>query len=160
MFFLMFGFVLASENPFRSEVRVKEFSGQKSTVEIIISVPEGFHLYRDMMWVKPTLVPQLAFSDALFPKGVFLPDPANPERFREHFDKTITIEVPVQASSMGVYQTTIDVRYQGCKAGLCYRPAIDTHTITLNAKEPTPTPTPQPSESFLGSWFRTLFVWF
>ena len=159
MFFLMFGYAMAAENPFRSEVRIKDFNANQGHIEVVILVPEGFHLYKDMMWVKPTPQPHLKFADAIFPKGVFLPDPANPERYREHFDKTLSIDLPVQILENGVYQTSLEVRYQGCKAGLCYRPVVDRHEITLRSNHPIPQPSPQPQKQSFWSWLIAYLAW-
>ena len=163
MFFFMFGlgYVMASENPFRSEVRIKDVHAHKASVEIVISVPQGFHLYKDMMWVKPASHTHLKFSDPLFPKGVFLPDPANPNQYREHFDKTVLIELPVDMLEKGVHTTSLEVRYQGCKAGLCYRPVIDKHELILTSTstQPNPAPTPKPQKKSFWSWLISYLAW-
>ena len=53
MLFFFVSSVLAAENPFRTEIAPVEIVGtSKGSLEILIVVPEGFHLYRDMMHVK------------------------------------------------------------------------------------------------------------
>ena len=95
MFFLFVGTSWAVENPFRSEVQVSPIENSKGNMEIIVSVPDGFHLYRDMMQITPVSPKGLAYEKEQFPKGIFLADPANPQNFREQFNETVRINIPL-----------------------------------------------------------------
>ena len=130
-------------------------------MDILIAIPKGFHLYKDMMSVQALESSALTFKEPILPKGLFQPDPANPSQYREHYEETIIIHLPFSLTKEGSYTSTIEVRYQGCKDGLCYKPAIDVHTVpvTKTATLPQPAPTPLPSDfiplwkSFQGTFF-------
>ena len=163
MVFFFLSLAFAAQNPFRSEIAPIEILGKKEgTLEVIIAVPEGFHLYRDMMHITATEPSGVTFLEAEYPKGIFQPDPANPAQYREHYEETVRISVPVEVGKAGRYFPTIEVRYQGCKGGLCYKPAQDIHTVLISRiaePKPAPSPSPQVRESFWSFWSDP-FAWF
>ena len=124
----------AAANPFRAEVlgtRVEK--GGSGTAEVRIIVPAGHHVYRDMMWVKVEDAGGLTLGDADFPKGLMKPDPANPGTDRELYDLDVIIHVPIQGNvAEGTYTAKLKVGYQGCKGGLCFMPATESHDLTVD----------------------------
>lgn len=164
MLFFLFSIAFAVQNPFRSEIAPIELVGTKEgNLEVIIAVPEGFHLYRDMMHVQAIDAKGIEFHTPEFPKGIFQADPANPSQFREHYEETVRISLPIVVPKEGQYNPTIELRYQGCKGGLCYKPAIDTHIVFIS-RVPTPKVAPSPVPSIpKNSWllfFQDPFSWF
>jgi len=158
MMFLLVASALAAENPFRSEIAPAQLSEKgDGELEIVIVVPKGFHLYRDMMHVKALDSKGLVFEQAIYPTGLFMPDPANPASYREHFEETVQLKLPFSAVKMGSYEPVIELRYQGCKGGLCYKPVVDVHTVTIAPKaKPLPNPTPIPESR---TWFQKFWAW-
>ena len=127
-----------AQNPFRVEVQpVHMKMDQTESVKVLFVVPDGYHLYQDMLSVVPTATDGLKFEEAKFPLGHLIPDPANPAQMREVFDETVEIVVPVSATKQGVYTSEFTVRFQGCKATLCYMPKTDvvSGTIVVDAKD-------------------------
>ena len=125
---LMWGLlsVARADNPFRIEVTgVNIEANQTGNIKVLFVVPEGFHLYQDMMTVTPSPMTELQFSEPQFPIGHLTKDPANPEQMRMVFDSTIEVMVPVSTSVNGQYEPHFEIRYQGCKDTLCYMPATE-----------------------------------
>ena len=124
-------------NPFRVEVQPISMTVDEN-VDMVVTfvVPEGFHLYQDMMSVVPKLTDDLVFSDPIFPMGHLIADPANPEQMREVFDAAVNVKIPVTSSKVGVYTTDVTVQYQGCKKTLCYMPKSETLPLTIKVGEP------------------------
>lgn len=119
-------------NPFRVEVQpVSTAVGETKNVLVTFVVPEGFHLYHDMMSVTPKPVDGITFSAPVFPMGHLIADPANPEQLREVFDTAVQVKVPVTSTTVGVYLTELTVQYQGCKETLCYMPKTETLQTTI-----------------------------
>ena len=141
MFFFFLSSVWAAQNPFRSEIApVTLTNTNQGTMEVLIAIPKGYHLYKDMMSVQAVEPNGVTFQEPEMPKGLFQPDPANPTQYREHYEETIVINVPLAVHADGSFSPKIEVRYQGCKKGLCYKPAIDVHTVPV-----TKTTAPKPS---------------
>lgn len=153
----------AAMNPFRVEVEAPTLPpGAKGVARVTIVVPPGHHVYRDMMWVKNGHASGIVLGEASFPPGLDKPDPANPGATRELFDMNVIIEVPVTAPAQpGEHRATIEVGYQGCKGGLCFMPATESHEVVVKvaadaappAQVPAPPPAPAPDTTgSTGSW--------
>ena len=124
--------VALAANPFRVEVLPTQFeSGKKGEVLVTFVVPDGYHLYHDMMLVETTPVAGLIFDKAVFPMGHLIADPANPAQLREVFDTTVQVKIPVTSSTVGRYSTDITVQFQGCKDTLCYMPKSETVSTSI-----------------------------
>jgi thiol:disulfide interchange protein len=124
--------VALAANPFRVEVLPTQLeSGKKGEVLVTFVVPEGYHLYHDMMSVDIVPITGLVFEPAVFPMGHLIADPANPTQLREVFDATIQVKVPVTSSTIGTYPTDITVQFQGCKDTLCYMPKSETVSTSI-----------------------------
>ncbi len=138
------GVAHATMNPFRVEVEAPRLSpGEAGVARVTIVVPEGHHVYRDMMWIKPVHDGGLSLGKASFPPGLHKPDPANPGTTRELYDMNVIIEVPVVAPAKAKGQrATVEVGYQGCKGGLCFMPATEKHDITVLPAVGAPPPKP------------------
>ena len=118
MFYLLLGLSWAAENPFRSEIAPVTLSNStQGTMDVLIAIPQGFHLYKDMMSVRTRDTIGIAFQEPILPKGLFQPDPANPSMYREHYEETIMIHVPFSVTGDGDHTSEVEVRYQGCKKG-------------------------------------------
>ena len=131
--------IAQAANPFRVEVQpISMTVDEKEEMVVTFVVPEGFHLYQDMMSVVPKLTDNLVFSEPIFPMGYLTVDPANPEQMREVFDTTVHVKVPITSSKVGVYTTDVTVRYQGCKKTLCYMPKSKTVPVTVQVVAPLP----------------------
>ncbi|MEC7987328.1 MAG: protein-disulfide reductase DsbD domain-containing protein [Myxococcota bacterium] len=130
-------FALAVENPFRSEVSpVTVEQDTEAKLTFLLVVPQDFHLYRDMMHIEILESGGIRFQEAQYPIGLFKEDPANPTQFREQYDQTISVSLPFQHATVGQYEATFEVGYQGCRGGLCYRPAKDLHTVSIEVVPP------------------------
>ncbi|MAA78625.1 MAG: hypothetical protein CL916_05150 [Deltaproteobacteria bacterium] len=162
MFFFLISSVWAAQNPFRSEIApITLTNTNQGTMEVLIAIPKGYHLYKDMMSIQAVESNGVTFYEPELPKGLFQSDPANPSQYREHYEETIVINVPFTVGADGSYVPKVEVRYQGCKKGLCYKPAIDIHAVVVTKKAvPKPSPVPIPSvvyplwRSFQVSYFR------
>ena len=126
MFTWMMMAVALAGNPFRTEVQpVQMTQSEPSTVQVFFIVPPGHHLYQDMMKVESSSVDGLQLGTPTFPTGNLIPDPANPANWREVFDSTVKVEVPIKATKDGIFTTEWSLTYQGCKDTLCYMPKTD-----------------------------------
>jgi thiol:disulfide interchange protein len=131
--------IATAANPFRVEIQSVSMTVDETTEMLVtFMVPEGYHLYHDMMSVEPKTKENLTFSPPVFPIGHLIVDPANPEQMREVFDTVVQVKVPVTSSASGVYMTDVKVRYQGCKKTLCYMPKSETLPVTIQVGERLP----------------------
>mgnify|MGYP003883708185 CR=1 FL=1 len=154
----------AAANPFRVEVTAPKLApGASGTAEVRVVVPSGFHVYRDMMWVKVLDAGGLEVGEASFPPGLLRPDPASPGNERELYDMDVIVHLPIKAGEeAGSKVARIEVGYQGCKGGLCYMPATEQHELKVDITPGAPAPaapsteaTPVPEKadaSEPGSW--------
>lgn len=109
--------------------------GATGEVTLTLVVPQGFHVYRDMMEVTVDQAGGLSFGAASFPPGEMKPDPLNEGSKREQFEHDVIVDVPVTAPAKeGAYAATLKFRYQGCKDTLCYMPATDAVDLTVTVK--------------------------
>ena len=122
-FSFMWNSIAQAENPFRVEILpATTFMEQLGVIQVVFIVPEGHHLYVDMLSVQPEPSTDFAFEPAKYPMGKLKADPASPEQMREIYPETTTVTIPLKAKSSGIHLAKIEVRYQGCKEGLCYMP--------------------------------------
>ncbi len=118
----------AAANPFRVEVEAPAglVAGASGVLRVVVLVPEGFHVYRDMMHVEVVDPAGLSWGAPSFPVGLQTPDPANPSAMREVYDTNVVVEIPVKAgAAVGPMNARVEVKYQGCKKALCYMPATE-----------------------------------
>jgi thiol:disulfide interchange protein DsbD len=127
------GLAWAAANPFRVEVEAPRLTpGAKGVLRVTIVVPPGYHVYRDMMWVKVPASGGLSVGSPSFPPGLQKPDPANPGQNRELYDLNVIVEVPITApAAAGAHEIELEVGYQGCKGGLCYMPATESVRVPV-----------------------------
>ena len=120
-------------NPFRLETAPTTVStAGAGTARITLVVPEGFHVYRDMMSVAVLDAGGLTLGAVSYPKGLAVPDPANPDATREEYPYDVILEVPVTApKAAGTYVAQLSVTYQGCKKSLCYMPVTETVMLSV-----------------------------
>lgn len=128
---ILMGVALAG-NPFRVEVQPLQMSQSESAVvQVYFIVPPGHHLYHDMMKVEGSGVDGLQLGTPKFPTGHLIADPANPANWREVFDSTVKVEIPITATKDGIFTTEWSLTYQGCKDTLCYMPKTDVIQSTV-----------------------------
>ena len=136
------GEAAAASDPFRVEATGARLApGSAGRLSVTIAVPEGFVVYRDMVSVEVVDTAGLELGAPDLPPGFARPDPANPALTREQYSFPVIIEVPVSApAAEGTYAPALKVRYQGCKASLCYPPGEVELTVpvevTARATEP------------------------
>ena len=136
MMLSLFLSVAVAANPFRVEVQPLSMTeSEVQDVLVTFVVPEGHHLYQDMMSVLPKPIEGIMFSSPIFPMGELKTDPANPDQLREVFDTTVQVKVPVTSEKSGVYTTELTVQYQGCKETLCYMPKSEMVPVTIAVEE-------------------------
>ena len=101
---------VAAKNPFRVEVLETSASvGKTTNAQIMVVVPKGYHVYRDMMSVVVLDAAGLSFETAQFPIGELTADPANPGQTRELFKHDVAIELPFQApTAAGDYKALLE----------------------------------------------------
>ncbi len=134
---ILMGLAVAG-NPFRAEVQPLQMTqSESSVVQVYFIVPPGHHLYQDMMKVESTPVEGLQLGTPKFPTGHLIADPANPANWREVFDSTVKVEVPITATKEGTLTTEWSLTYQGCKDTLCYMPKTDVIQATVMVKPST-----------------------
>lgn len=114
----------AASDPFRVEAEAPRLApGAEGRLSVTIAVPQGFVVYRDMVAVEVLDPAGLELGAPDLPPGFAKPDPANPALTREQYSFPVIIEIPVKAPAVtGTYSPELKVRYQGCKASLCYPP--------------------------------------
>jgi len=124
----------AAQNPFRLEVPgARVAPGASDRLEVVVRVPAGHHVYRDMMFVSVVDAGGLVVGEPSFPKGFEKPDPANPAATRELYDLDVYIDVPLQApAAAGPHEVRLQVGYQGCKGGLCFMPVVEDISVRVD----------------------------
>jgi thioredoxin:protein disulfide reductase len=129
----------AAENPFHVEVGSATIpAGGRGSVEILVVVPEGHHVYRDMMDVAVPDPGSFKPGKARFPKGILEDDPATPGITREIFHQSVRILLPIAVPATvkpGAYDLDVEVSYQGCKSNLCFMPQRDTLPVAVKVTE-------------------------
>ena len=125
-FSFMWNSIAQAANPFRVEILPTTTSiEQPAVIQVVFVIPEGHHLYVDMLSVQPIPSAEFTFQSARFPTGKLKADPASPEQMREVYPETTTVTIPMKATQIGILSPKIEVHYQGCKEGLCYMPKTE-----------------------------------
>jgi thioredoxin:protein disulfide reductase len=123
------------EDPFRVEIAGVEVpAGGSANIGVLMVVPAEHHLYRDMIEVRMDEPGAFSLGEPDMPMGDLEPDPAFPEKKREAYHQTFTIQVPVNApadAALGATEVELQVRYQGCKDKICYLPREQSIPVTL-----------------------------
>lgn len=130
-----------AEDPFRVEAQdVTLKPGSSGKVTVVVRVPEGFHVYRDMMAVTVANAGALKAGNATFPDGLLADDPASPGAMRELYEQDVFVGIPVTvpAGATGDLPVVLDVRYQGCKKTLCYMPGEQEVTAVVHTGQARP----------------------
>ncbi len=131
---------LEGDSPFRIEVAPLTVSaGARVDIQLVLVIPDGFHVYRDMVQVRVDDPGIFQVGEAVFPPGVEAPDPAFPDQTRELYQDTIEILLPLtvpETVPAGGYSLDIWARYQGCKKSLCYLPQSGTYQAMIKVEPP------------------------
>ncbi|MEY3200716.1 MAG: Thiol-disulfide interchange proteinpotentially involved in divalent cation resistance [Pseudomonadota bacterium] len=127
---------LPPEKAFKAEAKVLG----ADTISVNFSIAKGYYLYRDKFRFSAT---GAEIGEIEFPQGEMKDDDTfgRVEVFRD----TLAIALPVLGASGEVKLT---VGYQGCAdLGVCYPPATQTFTLSLNAPNNSAKPPPQDEAS-------------
>lgn len=134
----LIGAASAADAPFRVEAEDATVApGGTVQVRLNVIVPDGFHVYRDMLGIKAGSAGTWTVGAPSYPPGLNKPDPANAAAMRELYESDVLIDVPVTApaDATGQQAVSLDVTLQGCKKGLCYPPQEESVTalVTVSA---------------------------
>ena len=97
--------------------------GEEFEVELAWKIPPGHYLYREQVSVKPVRGGDFASFDVSMPEGVMHRDEVTPEAQQVFFDElrvVVSCRVPVETPE-GAYRPGIEVGWQGCGNGMCFR---------------------------------------
>jgi thiol:disulfide interchange protein len=112
-------------------------AGEPSRLRLRLVVPPEYHVYRDQLEVKVLAAGGLEFGEADFPKGSYKVDPAvagaGSTEARELYEQDVIVYLPVQAPKRGASSAVVELelRHQGCKAGLCYPPVTQRRSVLV-----------------------------
>jgi thiol:disulfide interchange protein len=112
-------------DPFRWEVTPLDLSARsKGRAEVRLVVPDGYHVYRDMVTFSVRDPGGLVVEPASLPPGIPVKDPADGTVDREIYSADAVVWLPVTTPrTPGLYFVHVEARYQGCREGLCYPPS-------------------------------------
>ncbi len=128
-------------DPFRIEVGGIELPpGGSAAIEILMVIPEGHHIYGDMLEVRLDEPGIFGSGELDVPMGDLEPDPAFPDKKREVHHHTFTMKLPITApdDASGEHELEVQVRYQGCKDKLCFLPRERSVPFSLRVTAPEP----------------------
>ena len=117
----------AVESPVRVEVAdVAASPGATVPLAVRFTIPDGHHIYADMVEIVVVDAAGLSVGAAVEPHGVLRADPANPAKQREVYERSAVFELPVVVppTATGSYVVRLLARHQACRDGLCY-PAVE-----------------------------------
>lgn len=100
-------------------------------LSLTLTVPPGFHVYKDMLHVSVLDDGGLSLGEPDLPPGILKPDPASPGQQREQYDLDVVIHVPAGADQPGTYEALFEVGFQACKDTLCFFPKTEQVTIPV-----------------------------
>jgi thiol:disulfide interchange protein DsbD len=98
--------------------------GGKGAIAVHLTIPDGFHIYTDMLAVSLADPAGLVPGTPSMPPGDVVPDPIDPSRTREQYEYGVDVAMPVSAPAGpgGRKVVTVKVRYQACRASVCLLP--------------------------------------
>lgn len=99
-------------------------AGGSARVAVSLTIPDGYHIFREMLAVTAADAAGLTVGSPVYPEGEVVPDPMDPTRTREQYAEQVTVDVPVSAPASGpaVRVLKLKVRYQACRDTLCLLP--------------------------------------
>lgn len=106
-------------------------------VQLILSVPPGFKVYRDMLHVSVLDDGGMQLGEPDFPPGLMRPDPANPGSMRELYDMDVYIEFTASATAPGTYHPLFEIGFQACKNATCFRPKVEQVALQVTVADRT-----------------------
>lgn len=112
------------------------------TASIVLTVPPGTTLYKDMTSLVVTDPGELTVGEVSLPPATEKEDPAL-GLMRELWDMDVYIEVPVTApAAVGSHEVVIDATWQGCKGSVCFMPVTEQIVIPVLVVAPEPVQVP------------------
>ena len=109
-------------------------AGTDGVVNVIVTVPAGTTLYRDMMEVTVLDAGGLTLGEPSLPPGFSKTDPVTGAP-REIYELDVFVEIPVQAAPVGKHEVLVEARWQGCRGSLCYMPQTAQLTAEVEVAE-------------------------
>lgn len=102
-------------------------------VALVWKMPPGYYLYRDHISARPLHGRDFTSFDVDIPPGVAHFDEITPQPQQVFFNelKVLMTCVAPKDLPLGTFKTEIEVGWQGCGAGACFRPAFQTIAIEL-----------------------------
>jgi len=123
------------EDPFRVEIAAIDIpAGGSAELGVLFVIPAEHHVYRDMLEVRIDDAGGFQPGQLEVPLGEFEPDPAFPEKKRELYHDTFTMNLPLitgEGVTLGEHEIEVQVRYQGCRGNLCYLPREQSIPVTI-----------------------------
>lgn len=129
------GSALAVESPVRVDVAdIAASPGATVPISVRFTIPDGHHIYADMVDVKVTHANGLAVGGLVEPSGILRADPANPAKQREVYERQAVFELPVTVppTASGSYVVNLLARHQACRVGLCYPAAQEELSVKVS----------------------------
>ncbi|MCB9745331.1 MAG: thioredoxin family protein [Alphaproteobacteria bacterium] len=120
------------KNPFSvaTEPAVIE-AGQTGELRVTFKVPFGTYLYQDMSSVEVLDAGALSLGEPDLAPGVMRFDEAFGVE-RPIWEMDAVAVIPVKAAPAGEHEVLVEVRYQGCRDGLCFLPETEQHSLTVS----------------------------
>ena len=99
-------------------------AGGKTTLDVRLTIPDGFHIYREMLAVSVVDPAGLQVGVVTLPAGTVVPDPMDAKQTREQYEYSVDVGVPLTAPAnvAGKKVLKVKVRYQACQDTLCLLP--------------------------------------
>lgn len=113
----------AVENPVHAEIgQATVAPGGTAPLLVTVVIPEGYHVYRDVLEVKLVDAGRATMGAVDYPEGLHKPDPLTPSVTREVYEGDALVEVPftVPADAAGDLAVRVEARFQACKDTLCF----------------------------------------
>ena len=111
--------------------------GGKTTLGVHLTIPEGFHIYREMLAVSVVDPAGLQVGAITLPRGDTVPDPLVPGQTREQYEYSVDVSIPLAApaNAAGNKVVKVKARYQACKDTVCLLP-VDVYADAVVAIAP------------------------
>lgn len=112
--------------------------GATAPATVVISVPQGTTLYKDMTFFTVVDAGGVTVGEASLPPAAEKEDPAL-GLMRELWDMDVYVELPVTApATAGSHDVLVEATWQGCKGSLCFMPVTEQITVSVLVAEPAP----------------------
>ena len=105
-------------------------------VRIVLTAPDGTHLYRDQVDVEVTDAAGLVVGTLVLPAGQPFEDPwGGGQREVLSGDATLMLPLTAPIDARGRLDLSIDVRWQGCSDHMCFMPGGQSFNLPVRVKK-------------------------